>query len=55
MWKDDEGGMGGNMFEDMKRGIDSALAMVVCVSWVSRIEPKFFQSHYVSADHEFNQ
>ena len=32
VWKDDEGGMGGNMFEDMKRGIDSALAMVVCVS-----------------------
>ena len=24
-WKDDEGGMGGNMFEDMKNGIDSAL------------------------------
>lgn len=24
VWKDDQGGMGGNMFEDMKNGIDSA-------------------------------
>ena len=22
VWKDDQGGMGGNMFEDMKNGID---------------------------------
>ena len=24
VWKDDQGGMSGNMFDDMKRGIDSA-------------------------------
>ena len=24
VWKDDKGGMSGNMFEDMKKGIDGA-------------------------------
>ena len=32
VWKDDQGGMKGNMFEDMKEGIDNSKMMVVCVS-----------------------
>ena len=32
VWKDDRGGMGGNMFEDIKNGIDGAKLMLICVS-----------------------